>query len=68
MKQTFKFNTCWNTYNDDTSEILIDFDEREVVLYDGCGNKVETLQVSRNPIELKRFHRAIGSLIEEMDE
>ena len=30
MKQTFNFNTSHNDYNNDTAEITIDFDGKEV--------------------------------------
>jgi len=67
MKQTFSFNTNCNSYNDDTVDVVVDFDEKELILSDEMNN-LTVLYVDRNLIELKRFYKSIGNLIEEMED
>lgn len=67
MKQTFKFHTSCNTFNEDVAEIIIDFDERELIITEDYGD-VENLKVGRDSLELKRLYKAIGNLLEEMEE
>lgn len=61
MKQTFGFSSSFNPFNTDKVDVTIDFDEVEMIICE------DTLFVSKDLQELKRFYKGVGDLIKEME-
>ena len=67
MKQEFKLHESCNTFSEDTTEIIVDFDEVEIEIRESCGSLVTLQGINRDLKELKRLHRCLGDLIREME-
>ena len=64
MKQQFNFNTSGY----ETADIIIDFDDKEMLLHNRYNDLTETLNIGSNIPELKRLHKSLGNLLEEIED